>query len=56
MMRLGSWSWDGRNKLASNNENLILISLILLFLFQRNLMYHPDENNYFGDKLEVEIE
>ena len=19
-------------------------------------MYHPDENNYFGDKLEVEIE
>ena len=30
--------------------------LILLFIFQRNLMYHPDENNYFGDKLEVEIE
>lgn len=30
--------------------------LILLFIFQRNLMYHPDENNYFGDKLEVKIE
>ena len=30
--------------------------LIVLFIFQRNLMYHPDENNYFGDKLEVEIE
>ena len=30
--------------------------LILLFIFQRNLMYHPEENNYFGDKLEVEIE
>ena len=30
--------------------------LIVLFIFQRNLMYHPDENNYFGDKLEVSIE
>ena len=30
--------------------------LILLFIFQRNLMYHPDENNYFGDKLKVNIE
>ena len=30
--------------------------LILLFIFQRNLMYHPDENNYFGDRLEVDIE
>ncbi len=29
--------------------------LILLFIFQRNLMYQPDENNYFGDKLEVDI-
>jgi len=27
--------------------------LVLLFIFQRNLMYHPNENNYFGDKLEV---
>jgi len=30
--------------------------LIFLFIFQRNLMYNPNENNYFGDKLEVEIE
>jgi fermentation-respiration switch protein FrsA (DUF1100 family) len=30
--------------------------LVLLFIFQRNLMYHPNENNYFGDKLEVKIE
>ena len=30
--------------------------LVLLFIFQRNLMYHPEENNYFGDKLEVDIE
>ena len=29
--------------------------LILLFISQRSLMYHPQENNYFGDKLEVEI-
>jgi uncharacterized protein len=29
--------------------------LILLFIFQSNLMYHPEENNYFGDRLEVEI-
>ena len=30
--------------------------LILLFISQRSLMYHPQENNYFGDKLEVNIE
>ena len=30
--------------------------LVILFIFQRNLMYHPSENNYFGDKLEVKIE
>ena len=30
--------------------------LVILFIFQRNLMYHPQENNYFGDKLEVKIE
>jgi len=36
---------------------LIYVSvLVLLFIFQRNLMYHPNENNYFGDKLEVNIE
>ena len=35
---------------------IYLSILILLFIFQRNLMYHPEENNYFGDKLEVEIE
>ena len=29
---------------------------IFLFFYQRNLMYHPDENNYFGDNLEVKIE
>ena len=29
---------------------------IFLFFYQRNLMYHPEENNYFGDNLEVNIE
>ena len=35
---------------------IYLVLLILLFIFQRNLMYHPNENNYFGDKLEVEVQ
>ena len=35
---------------------IYLSLLVILFIFQRNIMYHPQENNYFGDKLEVEIE
>ena len=35
---------------------IYLSILILLFIFQRNLMYHPNENNYFGDKLEVDVD
>ena len=35
---------------------IYLIVIIFLFFFQRNLMYHPDENNYSGDNLEVNIE
>jgi len=37
----------------------LLIYLIILFatyFFQRNLLYHPTENNYFGDELLVSIE
>ena len=30
--------------------------LVILFIFQRNLMYHPNDNKYFGDKLKVNIE
>jgi len=30
--------------------------LISTYLFQRNLLYHPTENNYFGDQLSVPIE
>ena len=45
--------------------NLFLISLVVLvyllvtlglYVFQRNLLYHPTENNYSGDKLTVNIE
>mgnify|MGYP005696515949 CR=1 FL=1 len=32
---------------------IYFIVLIFLFFFQRNLMYHPDENNYSGDNLEA---
>ena len=30
--------------------------LFIIFIFQRNLLYNPEENNYFGDELKVEIE
>ena len=30
--------------------------LISTYLFQRNLLYHPTENNYFGDQLTVSID
>ncbi len=45
--------------------NLFLVSLVFLvyllvtlglYIFQRNLLYHPAENNYSGDKLTVNIE
>ena len=32
-----------------------LFILISTYIFQRNLLYHPGENNYFGDKLHVSI-
>ena len=30
--------------------------LFIIFIFQRNLLYHPKENNYSGDELKVKIE
>ena len=49
-----------------NMNNLTVLLLILasiyffilisIYIFQRNLLYHPKENNYFGDPLTVEIE
>ena len=36
--------------------SLIYLSILFfIFFFQRNLLYHPNENNYFGDKLNVNI-
>jgi len=32
-----------------------IIVMIFLYFYQRNLLYHPTENNYSGDKLTVEI-
>ena len=34
---------------------IYLVILILLYLNQRNLMYLPNENNYFDEKLSVDI-
>ena len=45
--------------------NLFLVSLVVLvyllvtlglYIFQRSLLYHPVENNYYGNKLTVNIE
>ena len=35
---------------------IYIFILISVYVFQRNLLYHPTENNYFGDKLLVPIE
>jgi len=53
-----------KNFIKMNKFTLILIIfaviyifiLISTYVFQRNLLYHPTENNYFGDKLLVPIE
>ena len=35
---------------------IYFFTLIILFFFQRNLLYHPTENNYYGDKLTVYVD
>ena len=30
--------------------------LIFLYFYQRNLMYHPTENNYSNDKISVHVD
>ena len=35
---------------------IYIFILVSTYLFQRNLLYHPTENNYSGDKLLVSIE
>ena len=34
---------------------IYILILTFLYFYQRNLMYHPDENNYFGDQISVDI-
>jgi len=53
-----------KNFIKMNKFTLILIIFVVIYIFilistyvfQRNLLYHPTENNYFGDKLLVPIE
>lgn len=49
-------------KFRKNLLQLILIIffiyflvLVFLYFYQRNLLYHPNENNYSGDQISVEI-
>ncbi len=34
---------------------LYFFILVFLYFYQRNLLYHPNENNYSGDKISVDI-
>ena len=47
-----------RNSLFLLIQIIFLIYFLIisfLYFYQRNLMYHPDENNYFGDQLSIDI-
>ncbi len=53
------------NSLVKMNYFTLILSVFIIFylfilistyLFQRSLLYHPGENNYFGDQLIVKIE
>ena len=35
---------------------IYFLALIFLYFYQRNLLYHPNENNYSGDKISVDVE
>jgi uncharacterized protein len=35
---------------------IYFLLLVFLYFYQRNLLYHPNENNYSGDKIAVDIE
>ena len=34
---------------------IYFIIIVFLYFYQRNLMYHPTENNYFDDELTINI-
>ena len=43
--------------LAASSIILAYIGIsIFIYFYQRNLLYHPNENNYFGDNLKIEID
>jgi len=52
-----------KNIIKMNFFTLILLFFVLIYffilistyIFQRNLLYHPSENNYFGDQLLVSV-
>ena len=35
---------------------IYFLALVFLYFYQRSLLYHPNENNYSGDKISVDIE
>ena len=35
---------------------IYFLLLVFLYFYQRSLLYHPNENNYSGDKISVDIE
>ena len=53
-----------KNLIKMNFFTLTLLFFVLTYffilfstyIFQRNLLYHPTENNYFGDKILVDVE
>jgi len=48
-----------RNNLFSFLQIIIvvyLLVLVFLYFYQRNLLYHPNENNYTNDQISVKIE
>ena len=43
--------------LAASSIILAYIGItIFIYFYQRNLLYHPNENNYSGDQISVPIE
>jgi len=53
-----------KNSIKMNYFAIIILTFLLIYFlilfttyfFQRNLLYHPKENNYFGDQLLVSVE
>ena len=35
---------------------IYLVFMLFLYFYQRNLLYHPNENNYSGDNISVAIQ